>query len=292
MIRDAINGFMMALADSVPGVSGSTVAFIMGFYDRFISAVDALSSQDRQRRKDGLAYLLRLGLGWILGMALAVLALNALFAEHIHVISSLFLGFIIGAVVVVAMEEKDSVRQWRKGLVWGIGGAVLVSVVTYLNTRSVGSAINLLDFNFVTAVRLFFTGVAAVCAMFLPGISGSMILLIFGAYVPVMTALKGLMTLNLAYLPGIVCFGCGVLTGAAFIAKALKVALQKYRPQMIWLVLGMMAASVYAVVMGPATLDPPQAPLAADNFSLIACGIGAALVLAMQKAKPAQETAK
>jgi putative membrane protein len=83
-----------------------------------------------------------------------------------------------------------------------------------------------------------------------------------------------------------------VLTGAAFIAKALKVALQKYRPQMIWLVLGMMAASVYAVVMGPATLDPPQAPLAADNFSLIACGIGAALVLAMQKAKPAQETAK
>lgn len=58
----------MALADSVPGVSGGTIAFILGFYDRFLNALHSLFGKDADARKSAIIYLLKLGLGWIFGM--------------------------------------------------------------------------------------------------------------------------------------------------------------------------------------------------------------------------------
>ena len=94
MIKEAIGGFCMALADSVPGVSGGTVAFIMGFYDQFIGSVHDLAFGKMEDKKKAIAYLIKLGIGWIIGMGLAVVILSALFESHIYVVSSLFIGFI------------------------------------------------------------------------------------------------------------------------------------------------------------------------------------------------------
>lgn len=71
MILTAIHGFCMALADSVPGVSGGTIAFILGFYDRFLNALHSLFGKDADARKSAIIYLLKLGLGWIFGMGRA-----------------------------------------------------------------------------------------------------------------------------------------------------------------------------------------------------------------------------
>ena len=68
MILTAIHGFCMALADSVPGVSGGTIAFILGFYDRFLDALHSLFGKDAGARKSAILYLLKLGVGWALGM--------------------------------------------------------------------------------------------------------------------------------------------------------------------------------------------------------------------------------
>ena len=67
-----IRGFLMALADSVPGVSGGTIAFIMGFYNKFISSLNALTSTKKTdvSKKDAIIFLLKLGIGWITGMVL------------------------------------------------------------------------------------------------------------------------------------------------------------------------------------------------------------------------------
>ena len=83
MIKEAIGGFCMALADSVPGVSGGTVAFIMGFYDQFIGSVHDLAFGKMEDKKKAIAYLIKLGIGWIIGMGLAVVILSALFESHI-----------------------------------------------------------------------------------------------------------------------------------------------------------------------------------------------------------------
>lgn len=285
MLREAINGFCMALADSVPGVSGGTVAFIMGFYDRFIGSIHQLVFGGKKEKLDGLRYLLKLGIGWLLGMGIAVLALNALFEQHIHFVSSLFIGFIIGAIPVVCIDEAESVRQWKKGLVFLLFGIVLVAGITVLNTRVASASMVLSVFTPVLAIKLFLIGMVAVSAMFLPGISGSTMLLIFGAYMPIMSALKELMQLQFACLPAVLVFVLGIIAGAASVVKLIQAGLSRYRVQMIYFILGMMAGSLYVIVMGPTTLDVPQAPLSLSNFSIIACLIGAVLVLGMQAAK-------
>ncbi|MFQ6841399.1 MAG: undecaprenyl phosphate translocase family protein, partial [Agathobaculum sp.] len=75
MLVNLFHGFCMALADSVPGVSGGTIAFILGFYDRFLNALHDLFSSTAAERKAALCYLVKLGLGWVVGMGLAATVL-------------------------------------------------------------------------------------------------------------------------------------------------------------------------------------------------------------------------
>ena len=97
MIKEGVHGFCMALADSVPGVSGGTIAFIMGFYDQFIGSINNLVFGKMRQKKQAFRYLFKLGIGWLIGMGMAVLALSSLFESHIYMISSLFIGFIAGS---------------------------------------------------------------------------------------------------------------------------------------------------------------------------------------------------
>lgn len=285
MLKEGINGFCMALADSVPGVSGGTVAFIMRFYDRFIGSIDSLVFGTMKERKAALKYLIRLGIGWAVGMGMAVLALSALFENHIYMVSSLFIGFIAGAIPLIVKEEKESMKQVSKGLLFGVLGVAVVAGITWANGKMGNTVMNLSQFSVFTATKLFVIGMIAISAMFLPGISGSTLLLIFGAYIPVITAVKGLLSLHVSYLPNLIFFGFGVLTGAVGVVKIIKICLEKYRPQMVYLIVGMMIGSFYAIMMGPTTLDVPKAALGIADFNIIAAVVGAALVLGMQKIK-------
>lgn len=105
-IRTAVCGFFMALADSVPGVSGGTVAFFAGEYDDFICSFGNITGRDKARRRQSLLFLLRLGIGWICGMGLSVTLLAGLFSTHIYAVSSLFLGLVAASIPLVAAEEK------------------------------------------------------------------------------------------------------------------------------------------------------------------------------------------
>lgn len=285
MLREGINGFCMAQADSVPGVSGGTVAFIMGFYDRFIGSIHNLVFQGKKEKKEAIIYLAKLGVGWIIGMILAVLVLSALFENHIYIVSSLFMGFIAAFIPLIVKEEQESMSQVREGILFGILGILLVAGITWANGRLGSATMDLAQFSIGTAVKLFFIGMIAISAMFLPGISGSTLLLIFGAYIPVITAIKGVLSLQLSYIPNLFFFGCGILAGAATVVKAIKVCLDKFRPQTIYMILGMMIGSFYAIIMGPTTLQVPQAPLSFQTIRLLPAAVGLVLVLGMQKIK-------
>lgn len=303
MLKEGINGFCMALADSVPGVSGGTVAFILGFYDQFIGSVHNLAFGKRNEKKSAVMYLAKLGTGWVIGMAMAVVVLSALFESHIYAVSSLFIGFIGAAVPLIVKEEKpkgylsairqgrgrDSLKSTGKEIFFCLLGIVLVAGITWANGRSGGAAMELGQFSMGTSVKLFFIGMAAISAMFLPGISGSTLLLVFGAYIPVITAVRGVLSLDFSYVPCLIFFGCGVLTGAVTVVKAIKVCLEKFRPQTVNMILGMMIGSFYAIVMGPTTLEIPQEALSLGNFHIIWAAAGAALVSGMQMIKERNE---
>ena len=303
MLKEGMNGFCMALADSVPGVSGGTVAFIMGFYDRFIGSIHNLAFGKMREKKSAFMYLAKLGVGWLIGMAMAVVVLSTLFESHIYAVSSLFIGFIAGAIPLIIKEEnpkgyhdamwqergKNSFCEIGKGILFCLIGIVLVAGITWANGKIGRGSMDLGQFSVGLAVKLFFIGMIAISAMFLPGISGSTLLLIFGAYIPVITAVKGFLSLDLSYLPCLMFFGCGVLAGALTVVKAIKVCLERFRPQTIYMILGMMIGSFYAIMQGPTTLEIPKAAMNLANFQILPCLMGVALVAGMQMIKERSE---
>lgn len=111
VVIDMIRGFCMAMADSVPGVSGGTIAFLMGFYDKFINSLNDLISGKKAEKIEALKFLAKLGVGWVVGFVSCVLILTKLFDTYIYEISSLFIGLTLFAIPVVFMEEKRVLKE-------------------------------------------------------------------------------------------------------------------------------------------------------------------------------------
>ena len=233
MILTAIHGFCMALADSVPGVSGGTIAFILGFYDRFLNALHSLFGKDADARKSAIIYLLKLGIGWIFGMGACVLTLSRLFEAHIYFMSSLFLGLTLASFPFVLRAEKKSLRGQERYAPFALLGLLLVVLLTLLRANTVGVAIRFAGAPVWMLGYIFLSGAVAIA-------------------------------------------------GVGLSIHAIRAALRKYRSQMVWLIPGLMAGSLYAIVMGPAGLDAPQPPVSFETFDLPGFAQGVAILLGLE----------
>lgn len=219
-------------------------------------------------------------------MILAVLILAGIFGSHIYAVSSVFLGFIVFAIPIVIKEEKETLKKKHWHVLFAIIGIAIVVAITIFNPMS-GSqtSVDVTNLNLGLIAYVFFVAMIAISAMVLPGISGSTLLLIFGLYIPIINAIKEFLHLNFAYLPILIVFGLGVITGALLIIKLIKMALEKFRGQTIYLIIGLMIGSLYAIVMGPTTLEVPQEPMSLSTFSIIFFAIGGAIIFGLQKLK-------
>ena len=287
-IINFFRGACMALADSVPGVSGGTIAFILGFYDEFINSLNALVSKNsREEKKKALSFLIKLGIGWVTAFIAAVLFISSLFETHIYEISSLFIGFIIFAIPLIIKEDKKEIAGKYKNIIFTIIGVGIVAAITYFNPAGRGNGIDVSidSLNIGIIIYVFICGMVAISAMVLPGISGSTLLLIFGLYAPIINAIKEVLSFNLSYMPILIVFGLGVITGILVTIKGIKYLLAKHRSKTIYFVLGLMIGSIYAVIMGASTLEVPKAPLSFHSFSIIFFVLGGALILGLEMLK-------
>ncbi len=283
---NGIRGFCMALADSVPGVSGGTIAFILGFYDKFINSLDDLAFGDSKKKKKALFFLVKLGIGWIIGMVLAVLVLTNLFESHIYQVSSVFIGFILFSIPLIVKEEKESLKGKYHNLIFTLIGIAIVALITYFNPISGEShVVDISKLNVGLALYMFVAAMVSISAMVLPGISGSTLLLIFGLYIPIISAIKEFLHFNFSYVPALFVFGLGVLFGIVLVIRLIKIALKKYRSQSIYCILGLMIGSIYAIIMGPTTLNEATAPLSISTFSILFFILGGAIILGLEKVK-------
>ena len=283
---NGFRGFCMALADSVPGVSGGTIAFILGFYDKFINSLDDLAFGDIEKKKKAFFFLIKLAIGWVIGMILAVLVLTNLFESHIYQVSSVFIGFILFSIPLIVKEEKESLKGKYYNIIFMIIGILIVALITYFNPISGESnVVDISNLNFGLALYIFVAAMIAISAMVLPGISGSTLLLIFGLYIPIISAIKEFLHLNFSYLPALIVFGLGVIFGIVLVIRLIKIALKKYRSQSIYCILGLMIGSIYAIIMGPTTLDATTAPLSFSTFSILAFLLGGVIILGLEKVK-------
>lgn len=290
---NGFRGFCMALADSVPGVSGGTIAFVLGFYDKFIKSLNNIVFGNKKEKIEALSFLIKLGIGWIIGMVLASLILTSLFESHIYKVSSLFLGFIIFSIPLIIKEEKNCLKNKYKNIIFTILGIAIVFLITYFNPVSNGgNVVDITNLNLGLLIYIFISAMIAISAMVLPGISGSTLLLIFGLYIPIMNAIKEFLHLNFSYFPILVVFGLGVLTGIVLVIKLIKIALEKFRSQTVYLIIGLMIGSLYAIVMGPTTLENAQNPMSFSNFSIIFFIVGRIIIYSLEKIKVVLEKRK
>ena len=276
----------MALADSVPGVSGGTIAFLLGFYDTFIESLNDLMGRDNGRRKAAFLFLVKLGVGWVIGFCMSVLILSSLFEVHIYRISSLFLGLTLFAIPMVIREEKEVLKDRYGNIVFTLIGVLLVFCITYFNpSGGEGISVSVEHLSLGLVVYEYFTAMIAITAMVLPGISGSTLLLIFGLYVPIIGAVKEFLHMNMDYFPILMVFGLGVVTGIVGIIKIIKMCLERYRSQTIYTIIGLMTGSLYAITMGPTTLDVPRAPMSPSTFSILFFLLGGVILAGLELLK-------
>ena len=167
-------------------------------------------------------------------------------------------------------------------------GLLLVVLLTLLRTNAAGVAIRFAGAPVWMLGYIFVSGAVAITAMVLPGISGSTLLLIAGVYLPAIGAIKAFLGLDLSVMPGLIALGLGVIAGIGLSIHAIRAALRKYRSQMDWLILGLMAGSLYAIVMGPAGLDAPQPPVSLQSFDWLGFILGICLLLGLEALRRAQ----
>ena len=287
-ILNFIRGFCMALADSVPGVSGGTIAFILGFYDDFVNSLNNLISGNKVGRINAFKFLSKIGIGWASGLILSVLFITNIFEKNIYEISSLFLGFIISSIPLIIKSEKKTLINNKKHIIFLIIGTLIVALMTYFNpVSSTGQSfsIKLDNLSPIFTLYIFISGLIAISAMVLPGISGSTILLIFGLYAPILNGVKEILKLNFEYLPGVLIFGFGVIIGILLTVRVVRYLLKTFRSQTIYCIIGLMMGSIYSVIMGPTSLEIPKEPMSISTFSIAFFVIGCVLVPALEKLK-------
>lgn len=282
MLINIFHGMMMAIADSVPGVSGGTIAFILGFYDKFIDNLHEFFEGEMGKRWDSFKYLFNLGLGWVFGLLLSIFFLSELFQKEIYFMSSVFLGLTLMSLPFLIQSEKKILRENKEDFYFIFIGIILVVFLVYFRGKSrlIGD-FDLINPNIFDYIYLFVAGAFAISAMVLPGISGSSILLIAGVYIPIVEALGEVMRFNFEKILPILVMSFGVIFGIFMSIRIIREKMRKNRDKMIYLILGMIAGSLFAIIMGPTTVGK-NLPLNLNNFSLSGFIIGIFILFVLE----------
>ncbi len=276
------NGAYAEMANKAADGMIKNYSGILGFYDRFLDALHSLFGKDAGARKSAIVYLLKLGAGWVIGMLACVLALSKLFEAHIYFMSSLFLGLTLASFPFVIRAERSSLRGQERYAPFAVFGALIVILLTLVRSNTMAVSIRFAGAPVWMLGYVFLSGAVAIMAMVLPGISGSTILLIAGVYLPAIQAVRTFLSFDFFVVPGLCALGFGVLAGVGLSIHAIRAALRKYRPQMVWFILGLMAGSFYAIIMGTASLDLPQAPVGLQSFDAVGFALGIAILLGLE----------
>ena len=282
MLVNIFHGMIMALADSVPGVSGGTIAFILGFYDKFIEALHEFFQGKKAPGKPAFFYLLKLGLGWGFGLLLSIFFLSELFQSEIYFMSSVFLGLTTMSLPFVINNEREILKKHKNNFYFIFIGIIIVALLVYFRGKSklIGN-FDLINPNIFEYFYLFIAGAVAISVMVLPGISGSSILLIAGVYIPVVEAVGEVLRFNFEKILPLFVMSLGILFGIFMSIRIIRDRMRKSRDKMLYLIIGMIVGSLYAIVMGPTTIGG-NLPLSLETFSPLGFFIGIVILFILE----------
>ena len=232
----SLKGMAMGAADVVPGVSGGTIAFISGIYEELLNSISSFNlSLFSVLKNEGFKKVWKMVNGRFLlalfiGICISVLSLakliENLLENHPILIWSFFFGLVLASIIYIAKQ----IKIWNiKCYLYLIFGLIFAYYITTLNPVISQNS---------SPWFLFLAGMIAICAMILPGISGSFILVLLGAYKPILNAI------NTKDFFSIIIFMAGAILGLLTFSRVLKWLFSKYKNYTLALLIGFIAGSL------------------------------------------------
>lgn len=284
-LRLFLSGFAMGASDIVPGVSGGTMAFILGIYETLINGIKSFNldaakmallffrARDEQKKPTimeiidhlHIRFLIPLGLGLLTAVILLSSLLEDLIVNEPTYIFAFFGGLIIASVIAIGFKVKWSVIPVITLLI----GTAIAFFVTNPELGTLGDTFG------HGSLVLFISGAIAICAMILPGISGSFILLVLGQYQFVLNAVDERDILSLIYV------ALGALVGILAFSRILSWLLKKFEHPTIALLVGFMVGSMRLILYRASNLvdeDTLEATPVDLTTTTIVIAIGIAIV--------------
>ena len=251
---DIIKGILIGIANIIPGVSGGTMAVSLGIYDKLISSISNLLKD----WKKSLVTLLPIILGCGIGIVGFTYAIEYLLSHHTFVTCMAFVGLILGGIPILLISLKKELAKTSSKI--GISGILafvfLFAVAVFLPMMNAEDEV-LKTFHATPGIMaaLFFVGIIASATMVIPGVSGSLVMMILGYYYGIINTIKSFLDALKAFdMPGLIHgfallmpFGIGVLLGIFLIAKLITFLFEKFGIQTYCAILGLIIASPFAI---------------------------------------------
>ncbi|WP_270180701.1 DUF368 domain-containing protein [Alkalihalobacillus sp. CinArs1] len=262
--KNIYRGLLMGISDLIPGVSGGTIAMVLGIYRRLINGINGLMSKNWKKE---LGFFIPLLVGVALAIILVSKVMEHLLNHYPQPTFYFFIGLIIGVIpfLLKKVEFKETFKP-RHYLLLVIAAVLIASTIVFKGDHSgaVKESLQLNDY-----IVLFFSGWLASTAMILPGVSGSFVLLLLGSY---QTVIHGLSSFQ---IPLILTVGAGIIIGLSLTGKAISLLLNKYTVSTYAVMIGLVIGSVVVLYPG----FKPDATIATASIMTLLLGLAAAYLL-------------
>jgi putative membrane protein len=239
-MKTIAKGIIIGLANIIPGVSGGTLAVILGLYDQIIFAINNIFT--KQAFLKAFRLLTKVGFGMLIGIILFSKLIEYLLSTYYQATMFFFLGLIIGSIPLIYKQHTTSEISFKKGICLCIGLLFVLSTYFLPAIKATGSEFNPTSLS--CFLPLFISGFLAAIAMIIPGISGSFLLMLLGTYHLI---LKAISSLN---VPILFIVAIGAVLGIVVTAKFIKYCLTKYPEYTYYFILGLIIASIFRIWPG------------------------------------------
>ena len=260
MLKIFINGLAFGITQIIPGISGGTIAIILGFYNRIIESVNNFNKDRRGHLKFLVPFLLGVAFGIIAFSSL----INYLLTNFSLPLMGFFIGMIVGIIPLIYKKAAESKLRARQLALIIMSVALLIIISHFRVPPAADPEYIISTMGVPFMLFLFFAGLTAAAGLITPGISGSFILLIFGVYHVVtfsVSSIRHLLTdiSNLALWLDIIKvlapFAIGVIIGGLAMARLVEKLLKNYSQTVYSIILGLLIGSVYALLNEPITFQ-------------------------------------
>ena len=253
-VSNFFKGMVIGSANLIPGVSGGTMALVMGIYERLVEAIGKFMT-NRQNRKQYILFLLPVLIGAVTSILLLskvfIFLLNSdIYAQPTYF---LFIGLILGSLPLLIRVHPDMKAKPLRILFLILGFGLVVSIAfiaggnkdidTFKISHTLFNIINISEISIKYAFWLFFCGIVSSASMVVPGLSGSAVLLGLGEYRNILYFISELMVLQLLF------FGIGAIVGIVGSAKLIDYFLRKFPSNTYYFIIGLVIASIFQIAI-------------------------------------------